>query len=160
MEQSFAEKRTKELFGDSITVYRAVYGKQADQIREVLDADGEIEIDNLVGASFSTSRSASYVFAKSQGGGRRDNIMIMKHELNADEVVSAWYSHNGFNNADFGAAGQPWQQEVVANPKNSSIRMTKDDFVSREVLEQEFMDYAVENIRRENVEEDDEDENL
>ena len=160
MEQSFAEKRTKELFGDSMTVYRAVYGKQADQIREGLDADGEIEIDNLVGASFSTSRSASYVFAKSQGGGRRDNIMIMKHELNADEVLSAWYAHNGFNFDQFGAAGQPWQQEVVANPKNSSIRMTKDDFVSSEVLEQEFMDYAIENIRRENVEEDDEDENL
>jgi hypothetical protein len=86
--------------------------------------------------------------------------MIMKHELNADEVLSAWYAHNGFNFDQFGAAGQPWQQEVVANPKNSSIRMTKDDFVSSEVLEQEFMDYAIENIRRENVEEDDEDENL
>ena len=147
-EQVYTEKRTRELFGDSVTVYRAVYGDPANHLRKGLEEDGEVELDNIPGSSFSTSADAAMIFALVQHGIPNQNydFVIMKHELKADEILSAWYSNTGFN------VSQPYQQEVLANPKDKSITISKDSFVKRETWVPRAMEYLKQ------MDEEDEDE--
>ena len=118
-EQQYAEKRTRELFGDSITVHRAVYGSAAVTIREALEETGEAEIESFPMSSYTMDSMAAFAFATQQGEGQP--YIIFTREIPAEDILVAWYSHNAFLD------NMPNQKEVVINPAELKFTITDQD---------------------------------
>ena len=127
-EQEYAEKRTRELFGDKITVYRAYHGSEVGKMMEAVESGEDIEINVLPGTSYSMSKDAAHMFAESQTEG---DVLVWKQEIDASDILSAWYSNTNFLKGQGGNhVALPYQKEVLVNPKDTSIILKKDDFVS------------------------------
>ena len=125
-EQKYAEKRTRELFGDTITVYRAFRGSEVRGMADRIKSGETVEMNLLPGTSYSMGEGAAVTFSIFQHPGT--DHMVWKQEVDAADVLFAWYSNPSFLTGH--AHAQPYQKEVVINPKNTSITLTKDDFVA------------------------------
>jgi len=119
-EHEYAVKKTKELFGDEITVYRGIYGKPAQVIRDALDKSDEIELDSFPLSSYSQDPIAAFAFVHD----KRDKVVIQR-KIKADDVQFAWYSNPAM------LSYMPEQKEVVISPKENKFIIKKSDVIWR-----------------------------
>jgi len=119
-EKAFAEKRARELFGDKIKVYRAVYGEQAEQILEELEKSktGEASFSTMPLASYSQDRDAAVIFAHNNSKGKTS--VLIEREIGADEIQFAWFSNPVF------LYQFKEQFEVTIAPKEKTITLSRD----------------------------------
>jgi len=115
-EATFAAKRTRELFGDEITVYRGVYGETAKKIEAELKAKGIMELEDFPLSSYSQDYVAAFAFVNP-----KPNALIIKRKIKAEDVQFAWYSNPAFINY------MPEQREVVVHPASNKFTITKGD---------------------------------
>jgi hypothetical protein len=97
----------------SITVYRGIYGAQANDIREQLASvgpSGEIEVATNVLQSYTSSESVAMTFAT--GGG-----VVIKKRIRAEQV---W---------GFGGFGGIEENEIVVGSRSSRVKVNVDDVI-------------------------------
>lgn len=116
-EKDFTVKRTKELFGNEITVYRKIYGNLASKIRETLKTSDKIDLDEFPLSSYSQDLSGALGFSNEK------DYIIFKRKVSSEDIFSAWYSNPSFNEVF------PSQKEVIVNSKDLKFSISKEDIV-------------------------------
>ena len=116
-EKAFTEKVTKQLFGDTIILYRGIYGEPAKEIRAGLEKNGQYEIEELSLSSYSQDPIAAY----GQVFKRDPNFIVIQREVKAEDILSAWYANNVYLDI------MPNQKEVLVLNRKDKFTVTKKD---------------------------------
>jgi hypothetical protein len=119
-EKKFTEEKAKELFGDTITLYRGVYGSVVKDITEKLDKDGKIELEESPFTSYSQDATAAFGRVIDKG-----DYFVFKQEISVTDIVTAWFSNPMF------VAIYPEQKECVIDRKEQKFVLKSSDIVMR-----------------------------
>ena len=117
-EKDFSVKKTKELFGNELTLYRGVYGNAAKKIKEQLETLDKAELEQSPLSSYSQDVIAAFAFVHN-----KDDFIIIKRKVKAEDVQFAWYSNPAIINYF------PEQKEVVISPKDDRFTIFKENIL-------------------------------
>ena len=116
-EHEYSKFRTQQLFGSQkIPVWRTVYGGAAQEILDKINVGEEVEIDEFPLVSYSQDYIAAFAFSL----GKLEPKILIKRDVDTDEVFSAWYSNPAMMTM------MPEQKEIVITPKKKFV-VTKDE---------------------------------
>jgi 8-oxo-dGTP diphosphatase len=115
-EHEFAVVRAKELFGDEITLYRGLYGSAAKKVKETIEKEGEVELDEFALSSYSQDPIAAFAFVH-----KKESPFLIKRKVKTDDIFLAWFSNPAFIGI------MPEQKEVLISPEQTKFKIRKED---------------------------------
>lgn len=115
VEHEFSKRMTKALFGNTLKVYRGVYGKAAQDILNQTKQGKTEEIDEFSLTSYTQDllTAAAFLYNK-----QKPHIVIERN-ISSEEVFSAWFSNPILID------NMPEQREIIVTSKSKFI-LTKE----------------------------------
>lgn len=113
------EETLREIHGDTITVYRGVYGDAGSKLQEAAEAGEEVEWERRAVESYTTELTYAKSYAQNPGG------VVVEEEIPVEDVWAS--SHTGFLDANENELVVQNDEVEAISPDNIHTPETLDD---------------------------------